>query len=178
MDLQQKIPARARNGVNVPKILLLFSAVKRAFRRVCSQPRPRGRLGSPDRAYQEPSICVEKPQCARRFQACAPGAGRGQRRGGARAAAAAAAAGCARQRRCAAECGAAGGGGNERAAASGHKRAAAAGHKRAAAAAWMISLRRREPARDTPAVRATAGAGGGGGGGSCGGAKPARGLRA
>jgi hypothetical protein len=70
--LQQEIPARARYGVNVPKIMLFFSAIKQARRRARSEHRLKDWMGSPDRARQKLSICVEKPQCARRFQACAP----------------------------------------------------------------------------------------------------------
>ena len=72
IDLRQKIPARVPYGVNVPKIMLFFSAIKQARRRARSEHRPKDWMGSADRARKKLSICVEKPQCARRFQACAP----------------------------------------------------------------------------------------------------------
>ena len=72
IDLRQEIPARALCRVNVPKNMLFFSAVNQACRRARSEPRPKDWLGSSDRARQKLSICVEKPQCARRFRACAP----------------------------------------------------------------------------------------------------------
>lgn len=72
LDLLQEPPARARNGVNVPKIMLCFSAVKKACRRARSKPLPKEWLGSSDRAYQRLSTCVEKSRHARCFRAFAP----------------------------------------------------------------------------------------------------------
>jgi hypothetical protein len=60
LDFHQEHPARARHGVNVPKIMLCFSAVKKACRRARSKPLPKEWLGSSDRAYQRLSTCVEK----------------------------------------------------------------------------------------------------------------------
>ena len=68
-NLRRRAP---ENGVNVPKIMQFFSAIKQGYRRARSEHRPKDWMGSPDRARQKLSICVEKPQCARRFQACAP----------------------------------------------------------------------------------------------------------
>ena len=52
--------------------MLFFSAIKQARRRARSEHRPKDWMRSADRVGQKLSICVEKPQCARRFQACAP----------------------------------------------------------------------------------------------------------
>jgi hypothetical protein len=56
----------------VPKIMLCFSAVKKACLRARSKPLPKEWLGSSDRAYQRLSTGVEKSRHTRCFRACAP----------------------------------------------------------------------------------------------------------
>ena len=56
----------------VPKIMLCFSAVKKACLRARSKPLPKEWLGSSDRSYQRVSTGVEKSRHALCFRACAP----------------------------------------------------------------------------------------------------------
>ena len=56
----------------MPKIMLCFSAVRKACRRARSKPLQKELLGSSNRAYQRLSACFEKSRRARCFWACAP----------------------------------------------------------------------------------------------------------
>ena len=61
--------------LNVLKILLYFIAVERASRRARparTKRRPEEWLGSPDRAHQDLSMCIEKPARAPYLRARAP----------------------------------------------------------------------------------------------------------
>jgi hypothetical protein len=71
----KKVGRAPEIALNVLKNLLFFIAVERASRRarpVRTKRRPEEWLGSPDRAHQDLSMCIEKPPRAPYFRARAP----------------------------------------------------------------------------------------------------------